>query len=159
MLLHCAFPWLAAHSESGLREYESGVEGEQRGSNQRSLFLLITPWTAVSTGRSYSSTLGKVEPENRRILVSEAGVARTVHLRGCLCAAPGVCACWVEKMERTSRRWWTVWGAWGCRGRKRSHAITINNTIEVNKGNKQEENFYLKMQQIFTRAYCPSMCI
>lgn len=78
-----------------------------------SLFLLITAWTAVSTGRSYSSTLGKVELQNRCILVSEAGVARAGTLvRMPLCSVSGVCASWVEKMERTSRRWRTEPGAW-----------------------------------------------
>lgn len=48
----------------------------------------MAPQTAVSTGRSYPSTLGKSGPvENERILVGGAGVARTRHLCGCL-------SCW-----------------------------------------------------------------
>lgn len=75
-LLPRAFPWLAAHSDGGLSE------GEQRGSNQRSPshsfdhspnscfhrpLLLIHSWQSGAA-------------ENRRILVSEAAVAKAGHL-------------------------------------------------------------------------------
>lgn len=52
------------------------------------LTLLMAPQTAVSTGRSYPSTLGKSGVvENECILLGGAGVARTRHLYGCL-------SCW-----------------------------------------------------------------
>lgn len=80
------------------------VVGEQRGGNQRSLSLLITPWTAVSADRSYSSTLGKVEPENRRILVREAGAAKMGTL-----VRMHLCSFWFRcQLNRWSGQ--TMWG-------------------------------------------------
>lgn len=78
-----------------LREWPSWIRKFEWRANKEvvikevSLFLLITPWTAVSTGRPYASTLGKVEPENRCILVNEAGAART----GTLVRMP-LCSVW-----------------------------------------------------------------
>lgn len=87
------------------------VEGKQRGSNQRSLFLLISPWTAVSTCHSYSSTLGKVERRRRDAFLSAK--QRLPGRDACTDASvQRLCANWVEKMGRTGRAWWTVWGAW-----------------------------------------------
>lgn len=80
------------------------VVGEQRGGNQRSLSLLITPWTAVSADRSYSSTLGKVELENRRILVREAGAAKMGTL-----VRMHLCSFWFRcQLNRWSGQ--TMWG-------------------------------------------------
>lgn len=113
-------------------------------------FLLITPWTAVSTGRSYSSTLRRVEQQNRCILVQGAGVAKTGRLCGGLCAASGVRASWAEKTERTSRRWRMAWGTWdrraewSIRGRKSCHTAEQNNTTKVRIGKEQEEDFWIR---------------
>lgn len=56
------------------------------------LLLLMAPQTAVSTGRSYPSTLGKNGAvENGCILVPGARVARTRHLCRCLsCCGPAL---------------------------------------------------------------------
>lgn len=62
------------------------------------LFLLITPWTAVFTGHSYSSTLGGVAPDNRCILVREAGVAR---MEGFLYEG----LCWCLPSGQSEERW------------------------------------------------------
>lgn len=79
MLLHR----LAAPPVSCLGEYESLRGRRTKGAaiKEVPLLLLMAPQTAVSTGRSYPSTLGKSGAvENECILVRGDRVAKTRHL-------------------------------------------------------------------------------
>lgn len=135
------------------------MEGKQRGSNQRSLFLLISPWTAVSTCHSYSSTLGKVE--RWRIDAFLSVKRRLPGQDTCTDASvQRLCANWVEKMGRTSRGWWTVWGAWDSRKDRNIRGIKTyqlnpkTHTMEL--GIRKEWNFQKKMCRNFMRTSWPS---